>query len=165
MVEHEAVIEMGAAGADLLERGVEDAELDDGSGGDGLVCIDRHGSAGGEVVRVEGDFAVEAGDPGLEGRGEGRVVLRERGGKNQEGKERESEARVRHGGTVASTRHGLARIGEGVEPAVEDVVDLALVAAGNFETPAAAALFSTTTSPLMETIWSRVSEKEWTLEV
>ena len=33
------------------------------------------------------------------------------------------------------------RVGEGVEPAVEDVVDLVLVAAGNFEAPAAAAVF------------------------
>jgi hypothetical protein len=75
MVEHEPVVEVGAARADLFQRGVEHAELDDGSGGDRLVRVDRDSLAGGEVVRVEGDLAVKSGDLGLELRGERGIGL------------------------------------------------------------------------------------------
>ena len=59
--QHQAVVEVDAAGANLLERCVEDAQLDNRSGRDWLVGIDRNRFPGGKIVRVQSDLAVEAG--------------------------------------------------------------------------------------------------------
>ncbi len=88
---------MGAAGADLLERGIEDAEFDDGGGGHRLVGVDGDGFAGGEVGGIEGDFAVEACDLRLQLRGEGRIGLG-RGGQGGESEEGDRRGFEQHGG-------------------------------------------------------------------
>ncbi len=113
MVERQAVVEVGATGADLLEGGVEDAELDDGGGRDGLIAGEVDGLVGGEVVGVEGDFAVEVFDLGLQLRGEGGVVLGvERRGSSQGYQEREEKASGVHGGNVALVRDGMVASAE-----------------------------------------------------
>ena len=56
--EHDAFVESGVAGADLLGGVEQNAHLDDGGGLDGLVGKQRCGLAGAQVVRVKRDMAV-----------------------------------------------------------------------------------------------------------
>src|SRR6185437_357847 len=57
---------MRAARANLLERFIKDAELDYRCRGYGLIGIDRNGAAGGEIMRVKRNVAMEAADHGLQ---------------------------------------------------------------------------------------------------